>query len=265
VKQSYPELRDIAKTIQFLTLYGGGAWNLAQKIRISPERARKIYEQVNACTEPAEALAQQLSMEVSKAQKALRARDPVQAIRDSFTKTSDEAQEILDNYFARYAGVAMYIERTKAYIRDNGYSQSLFGRKRRVPEVSAEDEKARERAIRQGVNATIQSAASDGLMLSACLLQERIEAENIDWLRPMGPVHDAIYCMVRTDKLLEGRDLLLECMSRFPTSEDLGIDIPSAPIPMVGDAEHGDNWAAFSEEFGTGLTDDEDDNEKEAA
>jgi DNA polymerase I-like protein with 3'-5' exonuclease and polymerase domains len=288
VKYKYPELRDIAKTIQFLTLYGGGADTLASKVKIKPKRAKAILEQVmreaglavlagtvvNAKGESedsfeydfdliegnplaAERLADLFKFPLWKAEAVLGARNRPSALMSAFEIDRDEAQKILDSYFEKYAGVAQYISDTERFTRANGYSLSLLGRKRRVPQVNSVDEGVAERGIRQAVNATIQSIASDGLMLSACALQDEVLDLDDSNIIMMGPIHDALYFEVKEEFAKDAHDLIIKYMSTFP--------IPS-PIPMLADAEWGRDWAHFSETFEDlyqELRDEEDDEEEE--
>lgn len=266
VKFKYPELRNIAKTVQFLSLYGGGADTLATKVKIKPKRAKQILQQIAeevGLTPDADgfyelrqlagnpdaihSLVDKFQFSEAKARKVLAARNQINALMDGFTITTSEAQTILDNYFAKYAGVDRYIKATIAFAKKFGHSLSLLGRKRRVPAVKSEDKGVVERGVRQAVNSTIQSIASDGLMLSAFNLLRYLQENNENRLRIMGPIHDAIYCEVREDFLHEARDLIIKFMSQFPE----GLD---APIPMESDAEWGPNWKEFSEDFGEDLT-----------
>lgn len=273
VKKKYPELRDISKTIQFLTLYGGGADTLASKVKIKPSRAKSILEQIMQETGLVEQVGTKLNAKNEvvpvwgeydytklngnaaaaarlvdlfkfpqwKAEAVINARDKSSALMSAFEIERDEAQDILDAYFEKYAGVAQYIADTENFVSKNGYSLSLLGRKRRVPEVNSDDSGVAERGVRQAVNATIQSIASDGLMLSACGIQEDVlDHEEEPKLLMLGPIHDALYFEVREDYVREAHDLIIDYMSRFPVE---------SPIPMVADAEYGKDWAHFSEDF----------------
>lgn len=163
------------------------------------------------------------------------------------------AQEILDDYFQKYAGVKAWIDSTTRFVINKGYSLSPLGRKRRVPEVNSDDNNLRAKAIRQAVNSIIQSFASDGLMLSACNLLDHIEENDLP-ITILGPIHDALYIEVSGEYMVEAKDIMLGYMEELPVPAD---------IPMVADAEFGERWSEF-EEF-TEVTSDnyEDDDEEE--
>lgn len=243
VKELYPELRDISKTIQFLTLYGGGAPTLASKVKIKPKRAKQILDESKG--DP-QYLVDKFQFTISKAEAVFAARDKVSALMTEFTISTEKAQEILDAYFVKYPGVKQYIDDTTEFIRKNGYSISLLGRKRRVTAAASSDQGVAERAIRQAVNSTIQSVASDGLMESACAFQEYLDEHPEIPIVILGSIHDALYIEARDDYVAQARELLLQFMRRFPG------DI-TAKIPMVADAEGGYDWAHFEADFGENL------------
>lgn len=194
--------------------------------------------------------------------------------------TVDRAQEILDTYFEKYSGVRTFLDITQDFVDVHGYSQSLLGRRNRHMSVPAlvsrrdsdgklaqDENMVYEKELRVAKNATIQSVSSDGMLISACNLQDDIE-EN-DWddhIKIINIIHDALYCLVREDWLQEGKDLIIGHLTKLP---DTLIDpvtkekvIPK--IKMEASAEWGPDWAHFSEDFGVTVTEDEDEEETEA-
>lgn len=185
-------------------------------------------------------------MNERKAKAVMEAKDKVSALMKEFTISTERAQEILDSYFEKYPGVSQFINDTTEFVKKNGYSLSLLGRKRRVPAAASSDSGVAERAIRQAVNATIQSIASDGLAESAYRFQEYLDTYPEIPIVILGPVHDALYIEVREDFVVEARKLLLKFLTQFPSSIN-------SPIPMKADAEGGEDWAHFDEHFGETL------------
>lgn len=279
VKKHFKELRDIAKTIQFLSLYGGGPETLASKVKITPDRSMQILDQI--CEElglltngtpdhsqlrgnagAALKLSNLFQFPLEKSAAVLLSQDKQSALMSAFEISVERAQEILDKYFSDYSGVNTFIESTKEFTNINGYSLSLLGRKRRVPEVNAEDQGAKERAIRQAVNSTIQSFSSDCLMCSAFLLLKEIKKRGWeDLVLILGVIHDALYIEAPRSIAEEVKNVMLECMVKFPPSIN-------SPIPMEADAEWGEDWAHFSENFDdlySDLRENEEDEEEEEA
>lgn len=208
------ERNSVAKRVQFLSIYGGGAETLARGVNES------IIERV----------------EMAKA------RGEVLKLTE-FTKR--DGQQILDRYFEKFSGVAQYMEDTTAFVLKHGYAVSPFGFRRRVPGVYSDDEGVKAQALRQAINQTIQNPASISLLLSMCNLQEEIDERGLAILL-MGSIHDSGYQQVYEDDLIEGRDLLLKHMTAPP--------IPNCPVPVRAEAEWGRDWAGFSKDFGVNLT-----------
>ena len=189
--------------------------------------------------------------------------------------SEQRAQEILDEYFEKYIGIKAYLQATREFIEAKGYSQSLLGRRNRhlmVPALAAketrdqDEQMAMEKEIRVAINATIQSASSDGMLLSMCNLQDEIEERGLqDRIQVINIIHDAGYCLVRADCLQEMHDLILKHLTRFPSplvSAFTG-EVITPAIPMVADAEWGYTWDNFREDFGVSLGETEEEEEEE--
>jgi DNA polymerase I len=84
-----------------------------------------------------------------------------------------EADRYIKNYFARYEGVARFIEATKAEVRQTGVTRTLFGRERPIPDINSRNPNARGFAERTAVNSPLQGTAADLIKLAMV----RIDAE----------------------------------------------------------------------------------------
>jgi DNA polymerase-1 len=133
------EERQIAKTVSFLIVYGGGAFNLSETMGIPLKRAEKI----------------------------------------------------IDNYRKVYPGIFSYMEFVNRFIRENHYAYTIFGRRRNLPDVTSEDQTVVNRALRQGLNFTIQSTASD-ILLSGLLGCCKEFSKKGLLARPVATVHDSL-------------------------------------------------------------------------
>ncbi len=103
-----------------------------------------------------------------------------------------EAQEILDAYFVAFPSVKAFMERTVAEARERGYTETVFGRRRRIPELSSGQRNVRMAGERQAMNAPIQGLAAD--IFKVALV--RLDAE-LGRRRPSTPgivlqVHDEV-------------------------------------------------------------------------
>ena len=90
---------------------------------------------------------------------------------------TEEAAEILDAYFVAFPAVKAYMERTVAEARERGYTETLFGRRRQIPELASSNFRIRQAGERQAMNAGIQGLAADIFKVALVRLDERLAAE----------------------------------------------------------------------------------------
>ena len=131
--------RQIAKTVSFLIVYGGGAFNLAETMGIPMARA----------------------------------------------------EGIIDNYRNVYPGIFRYMDHVNRYIKRTGHAYTIFGRRRNLPDVYSKDRTVVNRALRQGLNFTIQSTASD-ILLCGLLGTNKVFNERSLSAKVVATVHDSI-------------------------------------------------------------------------
>ncbi len=104
---------------------------------------------------------------------------------------TSEAADILDAYFVAFPAVKSYMDTTVKQARQRGYTETLFGRRRQIPELSSSNFRIRQAGERQAMNAGIQGLAADIFKVALVRLDERIEAEGLD-SRVILQVHDEI-------------------------------------------------------------------------
>ena len=90
---------------------------------------------------------------------------------------TEEAAEILDAYFEAFPAVKAYMERTVAEARERGYTETLFGRRRQIPELASSNFRIRQAGERQAMNAGIQGLAADIFKVALVRLDERLAEE----------------------------------------------------------------------------------------
>ncbi len=103
----------------------------------------------------------------------------------------DEASEILDAYFAAFPAVKQYMERTVAEARERGYTETLFGRRRPIPELASSNRQIKQAGERQAMNAGIQGLAADIFKVALIRLDEAL-AEREAESRVVLQVHDEV-------------------------------------------------------------------------
>ena len=143
-----------------------------------------------------------------------------------------EAAEILDSYFAAFPAVRQYMDDTVKLARERGYTETLFGRRRQIPELSATNRQVRQAGERQAMNAGIQGLAADIFKVALVRLDEAIETSGID-SRIVLQVHDEI--------IVESPDSEVEQAAEMTTS--IMRDAFELRVPLEVDLQVATTWA----------------------
>lgn len=144
-----------------------------------------------------------------------------------------EAQQILDAYFVAFPAVHDYMERTVADAREKGYTETLFGRRRQIPELASDNFRIRQAGERQAMNAGIQGLAADIFKVALIRLDRALDAAGAT-SRLILQVHDEVICEVPPADLDAVTAIVLEAMSG-------AFDLR---VPLEVNLSHGDSWAA---------------------
>ena len=155
-----------------------------------------------------------------------------------------EAQEVINDYFNSFHKLRDWIAASQAFIKQNGFIYSFFGRKRRLPNVKSSDAGIKSHAIRSGLNFLVQSAASDINLLGAIDMGAYVKANRMK-SRIFALVHDSILAEVPNEEEQE----YCEFLQHF-VQLDRGIKIPGAPVGC--DFEIGDDYSMgkFEKQYG---------------
>ena len=143
-----------------------------------------------------------------------------------------EAAEILDSYFAAFPAVKQYMDDTVEEARERGYTETLFGRRRQIPELAATNRQVRQAGERQAMNAGIQGLAADIFKVALVRLDAAIETAGID-SRIVLQVHDEI--------ILESPDSEVEQAREMTTS--IMRDAFDLRVPLEIDLRVASTWA----------------------
>lgn len=141
------------------------------------------------------------------------------------------AQQYMDRYFARYPGVADYMQRTRNAARDSGYVETVFGRRLYLPEIRAQNQGRRQGAERAAINAPMQGTAADLIKLAMIAVQRWIEAERLA-SRLIMQVHDELVLEVPDAELARVKAELPGYMT----------GVAELAVPLVVDVGSGPNW-----------------------
>ncbi|MGM0434648.1 MAG: DNA polymerase I, partial [Pseudomonadota bacterium] len=110
----------------------------------------------------------------------------------------DEAQKYIDRYFERYPGVLEYMDRIRKTAHDQGYVETLFGRRLYLPEINSRNGQLRQGAERTAINAPMQGTAADIIKKAMVMVEDRIADSGFDARMTM-QVHDELIVEVRED------------------------------------------------------------------
>ena len=143
----------------------------------------------------------------------------------------DAAQNYVDRYFERYPGVRAFMDRTREQARDQGYVETVFGRRLYLPEIKARNPQIRAAAERTAINAPMQGTASDIIKRAMIDLDAWLAAGRVP-AHMLMQVHDELVFEVRADRVDEVGAKVRELMQG---AADLA-------VPLVVDVGVGDNW-----------------------
>jgi DNA polymerase-1 len=111
-----------------------------------------------------------------------------------------EAKNYIENYFRKYKGVKEYIDWTLSQVREKGYTTTLFGRIRYLPEIDSPNRAVREFAERVAINTPIQGSAADIIKIAMLRIDERIRQEKLN-ARMILQIHDELLFEVKESDL----------------------------------------------------------------
>ena len=142
-----------------------------------------------------------------------------------------EAKELIDNYFETYKGVYEYIEKCKQEAKANGYVETIFHRKRYLPDINSHNAVVRGYAERNAVNAPIQGSAADIIKVAMINIYRRMKAENMRSTMIL-QVHDELnFNIVPTERDAMQKLVIEEMQKAFAMS-----------VPLIADYGWGNNW-----------------------
>jgi DNA polymerase I len=123
----------------------------------------------------------------------------------------DEASAFMDEYFQQFGGIRDYLEAIVAQARKDGYTQTILGRRRYLPDLVSDNRQRREMAERMALNAPIQGSAADVIKVAMLAVQRRIHGEGLR-SRMLLQVHDELLFEVASGELDQLRDLVHDAM-----------------------------------------------------
>jgi len=156
----------------------------------------------------------------------------------------EQAREDIKAYFNKFSKLKRWLDDRKTFIEANGYTYSYFGRKRRLPNVFSSDKGIAAHEVRSGINAEVQSLASDVNLLGAMGTARDIKTIGLD-AKIFMLVHDSIVALVKTEQVEEYCKIL-----KRNTQHEWGCEIPNTPIGVDQDIGDDYSFGHFDEVYG---------------
>jgi len=137
-----------------------------------------------------------------------------------------EAKQLIDGYFETYPGVRAFMDECIKMARDKGYVETMYGRRRMLPDILSRNSVVRGNAERNAINSPIQGSAADIIKIAMVRIQEALEKENLKSSMIL-QVHDELNFDVRPDEIDRIRTIVKEQMEyaavlKVPLTIDMG-------------------------------------------
>ncbi|QDW27035.1 DNA polymerase I [Pedobacter sp. KBS0701] len=144
-----------------------------------------------------------------------------------------EAAEIIEQYFAQYPGIKRYMSDTMNFARENGFVETIMGRRRYLRDINSANQTVRGFAERNAINAPIQGSAADMIKIAMINIHKEMKAQNLQSTMTMQVHDELVFDVLRSEK---------EAMKAI--IEDKMANAIKLTVPIVVEIGEGDNWLA---------------------
>ena len=143
----------------------------------------------------------------------------------------DEARKIIEGYFASFPSIRNFIDSTLRFARENGYVETLFGRRRYIADINSRNGSVRAIAERNAVNAPVQGSAADIIKLAMIAVDSALRKEGLR-SKMILQIHDELLLEVPLDELERVREILIREME----------GVTELSVPLTVECNYGKNW-----------------------
>ncbi len=147
----------------------------------------------------------------------------------------EEAAQFIAAYFAKYPKVKEYLESTKKQARENGYVQTILGRRRFIPEINSANRQVREAAERMAINMPVQGTSADIIKVAMINLDREMDKKHSK-SKILLQVHDELVLEVPVEEMETVQKLVPQVMS----------SALQLSVPLKVDTKQGQNWGEMS-------------------
>ncbi|MCB1452062.1 MAG: DNA polymerase I, partial [Rhizobiaceae bacterium] len=147
-----------------------------------------------------------------------------------------EASEYISKYFERFPGIRDYMENTKAFCREHGYVETIFGRRAHYPEIRASNPQHRAFSERAAINAPIQGSAADIIRRAMVRMDAALDNARLANVQMLLQVHDELIFEAPEAEVEQAMPVICDIM------ENAAMPAISMAVPLHVDARAADNW-----------------------
>lgn len=144
-----------------------------------------------------------------------------------------EAADIIEQYFAQYPGIKRYMSDTMNFARENGFVETIMGRRRYLRDINSANQTVRGFAERNAINAPIQGSAADMIKIAMINIHREMKAQNLQSTMTMQVHDELVFDVVKSEK---------EVMKSI--IQDKMANAIKLTVPIVVEIGEGDNWLA---------------------
>lgn len=144
-----------------------------------------------------------------------------------------EAAEIIEQYFAQYPGIKRYMSDTMNFARENGFVETIMGRRRYLRDINSANQTVRGFAERNAINAPIQGSAADMIKIAMINIHREMKAQNLQSTMTMQVHDELVFDVVKSEK---------EVMKAI--IQDKMANAIKLTVPIVVEIGEGENWLA---------------------
>ncbi len=141
------------------------------------------------------------------------------------------AKELIDGYFGAFPAIRSFIDDSIAFARENGYVETLFGRRRYLPDISARNATVRALAERNAVNAPIQGTSADIIKLAMIGVAQRLKESGLK-SRMVLQIHDELLFEAPAEEVPQLQELVKDVME----------NVIKLSVPLTVECSSGNNW-----------------------
>ncbi|MEZ5045584.1 MAG: DNA polymerase I [Chitinophagaceae bacterium] len=154
-------------------------------------------------------------------------------LAENLAISRSEAKEIIDNYKKEFPGIQKYMDDTVNFARENGFVQTLMGRKRWLRDITSANFTVRSFAERNAINSPIQGSAADMIKLAMIAIHEKLKSSNLK-SKMILQVHDELVFDVLKEELDDMKAYILDGMQN-------AMVLPNG-VPIIAEVGVGENW-----------------------